>query len=97
MTEPGGGSTTGFIARLLVLGEERSGRREPRYRASLAQLRRGLGRLPGEAPGAYRELLALLGEQRSGEALESDVGAVDTTTAIDSMEESGPVAAAEER
>ena len=60
MTQPGADHAGQFINRLLRLGEERAGPQIASHRASLAELRRGLGRTPGEAPGAYREVLAIL-------------------------------------
>jgi len=70
MTQAGGNMAAGFIPRLLALGDERGGHAEPRRRAALAELRRGLGKAPGEAPAAYSETLTLIGDAAIGQPLE---------------------------
>lgn len=82
MTHPGGDQAARFINRLLGLGEQRAGHREAANRASLAELRRGLGRSPGEAPGAYREVLALLDDAEASTQFEDACFRVATLYAL---------------
>jgi CRISPR system Cascade subunit CasB len=70
MTQPAGEHAGRFVGRLLALGEKRDGHQEAGRRATLAELRRGVGRSPGEAPGAYREVLALLGDGEAAPSFE---------------------------
>ncbi len=82
MNQPGGERTGRFISRLLMLGEQKAGGREAGQRASLAELRRGLGRPPGAAPGAYREVLTLLDGRGAGDRFEDACFQVATLYAL---------------